>query len=414
MKKINLTNKIKGDSMKRMRTYLPLIMVLVLMLVAFATSCDKRNPPPVVPDVPLPAPLNQQRDIVSISASPDTIYADNGITYSIISVMVQDGEGFGTPGQLVKFKTDTGRILTNVFSDSTGVAKSTFWDEGLSGQATIWAFVKNYSETNPDSLITADSMSIVVKIDDIPPISALTLEMPSTLNPQPLNVMQGITVRARARNILGNDVPDNTLITFSATKGYFSDVEGNSLGDSLVVETINGRATCTFNAGPIAGSGVITARIANQVSSRDLLISPGRPSNLDLRSFVQVGQDYVEADTSSVSSPNYIWMRAELKDAFNNVCPSRPVKFSTNLGTFVNTVQEITTNSDLNGLAQVRFTPGLQAGAATITAFANGDTLQDVLIFNIRSNEIHSIQFAQAGQVDLNVANTGGIESAKK
>jgi hypothetical protein len=398
--------------MKRMRTYLPLIMVLVLMLVAFATSCDKRNPPPVAPPVQLPQPPSQQRVLSGIAATPDTIYADNGITFSTISITVKDGEGFGVPGQLIKFKTDFGRMLTNVFSDSTGVARSTFWDEGHSGQATIWAFVKNYSETNPDSLITADSMSVIVKIDDIPPISALTLEMPSSLNPQPLNVMQGITVRARARNILGNDVPDNTLITFSATKGYFSDVEGNSLGDSLVVETINGRATCTFNAGPIAGAGVITARIANQVSSRDLLINPGRPSNLNLRSFVQVGQNFVEADTSSVSSPNYIWMRAELKDLYNNVCPSRPVKFTTNLGTFVNTVQEITTNSDLDGLAQVRFTPGLQAGAATITAFANGDTLTDVLIFNIRSNEIHSIQFAQAGQIDLNVANTGGVESA--
>jgi hypothetical protein len=224
--------------------------------------------------------------------------------------------------------------------------------------------------------------------------------------------MQSITVRARARNILGNDVPDNTLITFSSTKGFFSDVEGNSLGDSLVVQTVNGRATATFNAGPIAGDGVITARIANQVSSRMLLISPGRPANLNLRSYVQVGQNFVEADTSSVASPNYIWMRAELKDPYNNVCPSRPVKFATNLGTFVNTVQEITTNSDENGLAQVRFTPGLQAGAATITAYANGDTLQDQLIFNIRSNEIHSIQFTQAGQVDLNVANTGGVESA--
>lgn len=398
--------------MKKIRTYLPLIMILVVMLVAFATSCDKRNPPPVSPPSVIPPPASQERHIINISASPDTIYADNGITYSVISVMVKDGEGFGVTGQIVKFRTNIGRVLTSVLTDSTGIAKSTFWDEGTSGTATIWAFVKNYSETNADSLIAADSLSIPVRIDAIPPISALTLEMPSTLNPQPLNVMQGITVRARARNILGNDVPDNTLITFSATKGYFSDIDGNSLGDSVVVQTINGRATCSFNAGPIAGDGVITARIANQVSSRNISIFPGRPANLDLRSFVKVGTNYVEADTSSVNSPNYIYMRANLKDAYNNVCSSRPVKFTTNLGTFMNTVQEITTNSDENGLAEVRFTPGLAAGAASITAFANGDTLQDALIFSITSSDVHSIQFAQAGQVDLNVANTGGVESA--
>jgi hypothetical protein len=345
-------------------------------------------------------------------ATPDTIYADNGITFSTIKVTVKDGDQFAVPGQIVTFKASMGRILTNVATDSTGIATSTFWDEGETGIATIWAIVKNYSIDNPDSLISADTSTVQVTIAGVPPISSISLEMPSSLNPQPLNVMQSITVRARARNILGNDVPDNTLISFSTSRGYFLDVDGNPIGDSIVVQTANGRATTTFNAGPIAGTGTITTRISNQTSNRNIIVSPGRPANLNLVSYVDIGGELVESDTSSVGSPNYIWMKAELKDLYNNIVPSQPVKFKTDLGTFINTVQEITTNTDTDGVAQVRFTPGLQAGAATITAFANGDTLTDQLIFNIKSTNIHSIQFTQAGQIDLNVANTGGTESA--
>ncbi len=407
-----MKDKIKEDTMSRMRNLLPIIMVLVLVLVAFATSCDKRNPPPVMPEIKPPPPLSAERYITRIAASPDTIYADNGITFSTISVTVKNGEDFAVPGQIVLFRTSLGRILTSVPTDSTGIARATFWDEGTIGVAEIWAVVRNYSTEVADSLLFEAQESINVTIAGVPPISQLTLEMPSSLNPQPLIVMQGITVRARAKNILGNDVPDNTLITFSTTRGYFADSEGNPLGDSIVVQTVNGRATTTYNAGPIAGAGTITARIANMTSERNVIVSPGRPANLSLRSFVEVGGQMVEADTSSVNSPNYIWMQAEIKDQYSNVVPSKPIKFRTNLGTFVNTVQEITTNSDIDGIARVRFTPGLQAGAATITAFANGDTLQDQLIFNIRSTMIHSIQFTQAGQIDLNVANTGGTESA--
>ena len=64
------------------------------------------------------------------------------------------------------------------------------------------------------------------------------------------------------------------------------------------------------------------------------------------------------------------------------------------------------------GEAQVRFTPGLAAGAATIKAFANNDTLQTQIIFNIKSDDIYSISFTQQEQITLNVANTGGTDSA--
>ncbi len=39
-----------------------------------------------------------------MTANPDRIYADYNITYSIVSAEIKDGEGFGVPNQMVKFK----------------------------------------------------------------------------------------------------------------------------------------------------------------------------------------------------------------------------------------------------------------------------------------------------------------------
>jgi len=393
-----------------------LFTLLAIILIAFASSCDRRNPPPVAPDVIPPPHPSELRIITKISASPDTIYSDNNITYSNISVSVKDGEGFPVFGQVVRFKSSIGRILNNVPTDSTGVATTIFWDDGDAGIAQVEALVRNIHPTIADSIISQDSANINVTIADVPSIPAdgITLEMPSVLNPQPLTVMQAITVRARARNELGNDVPDNTLITFSATRGYFTDAEGNPLGDSIMVRTVNGRASTIYNAGPIAAMGSVSARLGGASSSRDVLISPGRPANLSLRSFVYdvaSGQE-VEADTSSVASPNDIFMRAVLKDLYNNVCPSHSVRFTTDIGTFGNMSHQQTVSTNSDGLAQVRFTPGMLSGAATITAFANGDTLSDQLFFSISADDVHSISFTEAGQINLDVANTGGTQSA--
>ena len=105
-------------------------------------------------------------------------------------------------------------------------------------------------------------------------------------------------------------------------------------------------------------------------------------------------------------------MHAELTDIYHNACPYQPVKFSTDIGSFLNTTQTVTQNTQTDGIASVRFTPGLSAGAATIQASANNDTLKAVTIFMINSSELYSLDFTQTDQINLNVANTGGLESA--
>ncbi len=400
--------------MRKINNLFPIVIFLVLALFLVITSCDRRNPPPTGIGVVKPSEVVK---ITKIIADPDTIYCDNNITFSQISVTVKDGDGFAIPGKIVNFRANIGRILRSVPTDSSGVATTTFWDDGEQGLATIMAVVQNISETT-NTVISADTARVEVFIDEVPPVESITLNFSLQDDPYPMTVLQTTEIDATAKNILGQTVPNNTLITFSCNKGKFVDESGNTLGTNIVSKTINGKAYARYNAGTKATTtpgeepAYVTASIGDISSTREVIIYPANPFNIRLQSFVQVGEVMVETDTSSVASPNNIFMRATLTDPYNNRCPTKRVRFETNLGSFMNTSQSIELNTDAMGEAQVRFTPGLAAGAATIKAFANNDTLQAQIVFNIKSDDIYSISFTQQEQITLNVANTGGTDSA--
>lgn len=408
--------------MKKFGNLMPILTLLMIILVSFSASCDRRNPPPILPTIPPPPPATDLRIFTRITASPTVIYADNNITYSTISVEVKDGEGFGVSNQIVNFKTDLGRVLTNVSTDSTGVAQTTLWDDGDVGMARVRAVVRKYHASIADSLVSQDTISVQVEIKPIPDISDVNLRFPSEQQPYPMTVMQSVNLIAIPTNEEGNTVPNNTLVTFSCTKGRFVDSQGNEIGNSVVASTFNGQATARYSSwtdattAPGVANAVVTAMIAGVSDSKEVSIRPGRPAYIDLRSFVKVGESMIPADTSSVGSPNQIWIHAGLSDVYSNFCPSQPVKFTTDLGNFMNASQSVNINTeptgDYFGWARVRYTPGLSAGAAQIKAYANGDTLLAQTIFTITSNELYSISFTQTDQINLNVANTGGLQSA--
>jgi len=389
-----------------------MLSIMVLMLVILATSCDKRNIP-----VALEQNVSAQRFITSITASPDTIYADNNITISEIQVQVKDGEGFGVPGQIVNFRTDIGNVLANVPTDSTGVATTTFWDNGAVGEATITAVVRSYSEGSYQSLVSEDTKTIKVTILEVPGIESINLKAPTNSK-----VTQIHSVTATVKNELGQNVPNNTLVTFDCVMGSFwtgageAGEAGAELGNSAVARTVNGIAKITYKASNLITDAehveTITASIGAVSKSQNVTITAGDPASLSLQTFVIDDGEAIETDTSPLESDNEIRLSARLTDQFGNVCGGKRVKFGTDLGTFINTSQQININTQPNGIAQTRLIPGLQAGAATITASANGDTLQAETVFTITSSQIHSIGFTQESVLKLNVRNTGGTESA--
>ncbi|MDD2228389.1 MAG: hypothetical protein PHY48_03135 [Candidatus Cloacimonetes bacterium] len=406
--------------MKKITSLIPILTLMLIVLVGFTASCDKRNPPPIIPAVAAPAPLSELRTITRIWAEPEFIYQDNNITSSTIGVEVKDGENFGVFNQIVQFKTDKGRVLTSVATDSTGVARTTFWDDGDVGMAKIFAVVRKYSATAPDSVVASSTDSIMVEIKPIPAIASIQLNLPKEEQYDPLKmiVMQTINVTAKPINTVGENVPNNTLVVFTCEKGRFVDAAGVEIGKSTLALTLNGTAAVKYSSwttattGPGSTNETITAAIGGVSKTRQIVISPGRPANMGLTAWVQTGSTEIESYSSDVGSSAHINMHAHLTDVFNNDCPQQSVKFTTDLGSFLNTTQLVRINTETNGIAKVRFTPGLSAGAAQIQATANGDTLIANTIFNVTSDEIHSISFTQTDQINLNVANTGGLQSA--
>ncbi len=81
--------------------------------------------------------FNRTNHIAWVNADPDTIYADDNITYSEITVMVVDDDSLAVEGAHVYFDPDIGNCIYHDVTNNQGIAESTFWDSGDVGVATI-------------------------------------------------------------------------------------------------------------------------------------------------------------------------------------------------------------------------------------------------------------------------------------
>jgi hypothetical protein len=347
-----------------------ILILLTLITIAsafFFSSCDNRTLKP------------QDYRITAMWAVPDTIYQDNNITFSEIFVKVKDADNFAVIGETVTFRSNIGNILTRIPTDSTGVAKSTFWDNGDIGTAYIDAFISDKKST------------VNVQINNKPEIENLTI----MLNSNTLNVADVTTVRVFAQNSLGN-VPNGTLILLTTTEGFFQNAEGIELGTNVQIATSNGIAKTFFNAGQKSGSATLTAFLSGVQDSAIVQIQPGNPRYMYLTS--EVGS--VEANSNQE-----ILISAQVEDTYHNPVRSNiGVSFSTDLGT----VGQIG-YTDAFGIATTMFSPGITAGLATISAVA--DSAQASTVISITSNDVYSIVFNFQQQVDIQIQGTGGNES---
>ena len=188
---------------------------------------------------------NPYLKIVSISATPDTIYLDNCITSSNIEVLVHDQYGFAATNESVYFAASIGNIIAHVNTDDNGLASTNFCDSETTGIALIHAYAGIADTTITVTII--DSDVIEINLDELPSESAVN------------NV---ISVSAFALNEIGA-VPDYSEITFTTELGFFQAGENDltPLGTSTVAYTYNGSASVYLNTGNQMGLNHITAQI---------------------------------------------------------------------------------------------------------------------------------------------------------
>jgi len=328
-----------------------------------------------------------------ITVDPDTIYADNNITYSEIEVLVKDEQNFAVGGQTIIFRASIGNIITSVVTDSSGIAQTTFWDSGEEGVATIEAFIGNFA--------SGISIETTVWIDAVPEIDPD--EFLLEINSNDINIDEIMTIRARVKNTLGEYVPDGTIVVFETTKGFFQTFDGVDVGILTQQTTTNGVAQTYFNAGTQADVTTISASISEFIVSEDVTIHPGAPMFMYLRSLNDEGEEQYFVP---VNSDENLTIEAEVQDKYHNAVEGEElVTFETTLGT----IQPPLSPTDNEGFAFTTFSPGISAGIAEISAVS--DSAQALTVVTVTSDDVNSIQFAETDEVNLDVQGVGGIES---
>lgn len=351
--------------MKLMKLALPLLVIFSLIMI---TACDDRS-------MELP-----KYEIVKMTATPDTIYADNNITYSEIEVIVKDSDGFAVTNEEVTFSTNIGNMIYKVNTDSAGVATSTFWDAGQVGTAVINAFVGD--------IVKKDTVYVI----ETPEVTALHLVINST----ELNVDELIEIKAVAQNAAGY-VPNGTMVAFVCDGGYFTDIEGIDLGSTTQAATNNGSARTYYHAGSQSGIATVTATIGEVSDSATFTVHPGSPK------FMYLDPSATEVQANSGDTVNIL---AQVEDKHHNpVNGGILVEFSTNIGS----VTQFASTNEI-GIASADFSAGVEAGSAQVEAVA--DSAMGSVVINVISDDVNAIEFVNDGQIAIDVIGTGGNESA--
>lgn len=210
-------------------------------------------------------------------------------------------------------------------------------------------------------LVALATIGLVVACDRV----ALTAPTGSTVtltidrNVLPLNGQT--TLRAVVIESAGTPVHNGTVVNFSATLGNIAPMQ---------VETQNGIATTTFNAGSISGTSNIRAYSGGAVSSNS---SAG---GLEVKiGAAAAGSVAVSATPPSVSqSGGTVTIAALVMDGNNNPLPGASVLFSATNGT----LSAATAISDDNGVAKVTLTT---QSTSTVTATVGGSSARvDVIV----------------------------------
>jgi len=181
--------------------------------------------------------LLAEENLVWIEAVPDTIYADNNITYSTVSVKVEDENEQPVVGVQINFSSTIGNMIYHVQTNDDGIAESHLWDSGEVGTA--------YINASRGGQVLSTTVTILPVVDS-----------PETTIPDLIN------------DILVYPNPFNPATTISFSLEVQSDITidiYNAKGQLIerVLEDIlpKGKYDVSWDAGEKSSSGVYFAKI---------------------------------------------------------------------------------------------------------------------------------------------------------
>lgn len=279
---------------------------------------------------------SEQEGVLTVWADEDTLFADNGVSTTRVFARVRNEQHNPVGGALVFLSTTVGSITSPVQTDSlTGTAMATLVSTTETGNALIIARYGAISDS--------------VRVMFLEPAAASAIEVTSS-RPQLSAGADSAVVSARVFDTNGQPIADNTVVSFSTTRGALS---------RMTARTTGGVATTTLFASPTTGTATVTATTGGSVNGQiSVLVVAGPAASVMLTS----NSDTLFADNSSIAT-----ITAHVQDAYGNpVAQGSVVNFTAQGGT----VTESSTVGP-NGTASATFQASLQAGPAAVIATQN-------------------------------------------
>jgi len=235
-------------------------------------------------------------EITRIIAEPDTIYADNGISYSTISVTVKDFENFAVPGHNVMFKTSLGNIISSATTDDYGIARTTFRAESVTGVATIWAIIRNYHPDHPDLLVSGDTASVCVTIQEapqvVPTVHSIQFLQTDEIHMNVLNTSFNDHAALRVKLLDENQnlvtTPQNVWFKIvSSNPPLGVNLNNQPVSDSVMTVSENGYAQVYVYSGTVPGNLAVRASCTTTTDyitaiKTDIVIHVGPPHTINI------------------------------------------------------------------------------------------------------------------------------------
>lgn len=252
-------------------SFIGLMLAMVASTMFFASGCDNRSF-----EV-------ESYNIISMTATPDTIYADNNETYSSVRVHVRDDDNFPVVDEPVRFRTNIGGIIYQVNTDSMGVAETVFYDNNQLGEATIEAFVGNSSET---------TIVNVVEVPDPPSVDVASIGFAFTgqvdIQVQGTGGQESFELKANLKDANGNPVLQPKLVYFELLHAPQGTNISNEPTGIDSVWSDNGQATVWINSGSESGTVQVKAYTYRQdgtevsATKSNIVVHGGPPNSVSI------------------------------------------------------------------------------------------------------------------------------------
>jgi hypothetical protein len=280
-----------------------------------------------------PPPL--EIDVLSVSASPQVVLADDGISSSTILARATTFEGVAVPGAYVDFTTTAGFIVSPVQTNSKGEAVTSLYSPESAATATVVASAGGAEDNttvlfvNPatDYILEASAAPDVVRADGGTSFSVISARL--------LDENRHPVVAAS--------------VTFETDRGS---IAKNATTDE------DGLATANLLSGTDAGVATVTVSFGDEIKTLQVVFSPTKePTPFSVGLTADPATILADGGVSSSS------ITATVLNSSNNPLEGVTVEFGTTLGIIA---AAGVTNSD--GQVLVDLKSDSQAGTATVTA----------------------------------------------